>query len=86
MPSSQIDYVGMAETLGLKSDRVAAAAWSALRKKLLADGKHPPPKVSAAKTAKPTKTLPKGATNKGTGSHEKGASDVTDSPSSAPVS
>ncbi|KIX00440.1 uncharacterized protein Z518_10579 [Rhinocladiella mackenziei CBS 650.93] len=35
----QIDYNGMAETLGLKDNRSAAAAWSAVKKKLFANTK-----------------------------------------------
>lgn len=42
----------MAETLGLKNDKVATAAWCALRKKLFSDGKNPPPKVTAARVTK----------------------------------
>lgn len=36
----------MAETLGLKNDKVAAASWCALRKKLFSDGKETQPKVA----------------------------------------
>jgi hypothetical protein len=36
----------MAETLGLKNDKVAAASWCALRKKLFSDGKEARPKVA----------------------------------------
>lgn len=36
----------MAETLGLKNDKVAAASWCALRKKLFSDGKDARPKVA----------------------------------------
>ncbi|KEF58884.1 uncharacterized protein A1O9_03727 [Exophiala aquamarina CBS 119918] len=48
----KIDYVAMAATLGLKNDKVAAAVWCALRKKLFADGGSPPFKVEAAKVTK----------------------------------